>query len=73
MDLTFSLIDDLMNNDRELDEFYQDVSREEIDKKTEGKVIRSKNMGTIEGDINVGALQGLWPLSCSLIPKMNLI
>ena len=32
MDLTFSLIDDLMNNDRELDEFYQDVSREEIDK-----------------------------------------
>jgi signal transduction histidine kinase len=69
MDLTFSLIDDLMNNDRELDEFYQDVSREEIDKKTEGKVIRSKNMGTIEGDISVGGIAGSMAIELQLDPE----
>ena len=69
MDLTFSLIDDLMNNERGLDDFYQDVSREDIEKKTEGKVNRSKNSGPVQGDINVGGISGSMAIDLKLDPE----
>lgn len=69
MDLTFSLIDDLMNNEGGLDDFYQDVSREDIEKKTEGKVNRSKNSGPVQGDINVGGISGSMAIDLKLDPE----
>ncbi|HZJ57881.1 MAG TPA: GLUG motif-containing protein [Clostridia bacterium] len=69
MDLSFSLIDDLMNEEKGLDNVYQDVSREDIDKKTDGKVFRSKNLGTIEGDINVGGIAGAMAIELKFDPE----
>lgn len=41
-----------------LENIYQDISEEDIDNVTQGKVAGSINRGKVEGDINVGGISG---------------
>lgn len=72
MDLTFSLIGDLLDSQVSIDNIYRDVSREQIDKTTEGKVSHCKNFGLIEGDINVGGIAGAMAIEFKSDPEDDL-
>ncbi|NMA94583.1 MAG: hypothetical protein GX974_00910 [Clostridiales bacterium] len=72
MDLTFELIGDLMDSELNVDNIYKDVSREEIDKKTEGKVAYCKNFGDVKGDINIGGIAGAMAIEFKVDPEDDL-
>ncbi len=58
VDLVISIADGAGSGEMDLDRIFEDVSRQDVDGKTEGKVSDSKNFGTVDGDINVGGIAG---------------
>lgn len=58
MNVMINMIEEISSGDALEEEIVKDVSREDIEKKTEGKVSDCKNLGTIEGDLNVGGVAG---------------
>ena len=69
MNLLISIFTDLSFNEEDLENIVQDVSGEDIDKATEGKVSDSRNLGTVEGDINVGGIAGAMSIEWMLDPE----
>lgn len=63
-------MDDLRDTDR--DDFWLDVSVEEIQNTTEGKIKSCVNRGMIEGDLNVGGIAGDMDVENSLDPEEDI-
>ena len=72
MGMSFEMMDELMNDEKSLDKIYQDISREDIDRKTEGKVLNCKNFGVIEGVLNVGGIAGAMAIEFESDPEDDL-
>ncbi|NLC04840.1 MAG: hypothetical protein GX787_11260, partial [Tissierellia bacterium] len=58
MNLMIGVIEEISQGDVSTDDIIKDVSGEDIEKATEGKVSDCKNFATIEGDLNVGGIAG---------------
>lgn len=58
MNLMINIIEELASGEVSQDDIIKDVSSEDIESKTEGKVSDCKNLGIIEGDLNVGGIAG---------------
>lgn len=69
LDLTFNLVDDLVNGEINVENMVDDISRKDTDKNTEGKVSNCKNLGNIEGDINVGGIAGAMSIEIKYDPE----
>lgn len=58
IDLVVGIIDGVSSGIVDLSDVVEDVSRNDVSEKAEGKVSDCKNLGVIEGDINVGGIAG---------------
>lgn len=58
MNLMINMIEEISSGDVDKEDIVKDVSSDDIEKKTEGKVSDCTNFGTIEGDLNVGGIAG---------------
>ncbi|MGI6642677.1 MAG: hypothetical protein ACOX3V_01450 [Bacillota bacterium] len=58
MDLAVGIIDGLTSETMDVSDIVEDVSRNDVSEKAEGKVTGCSNFGVIEGDINVGGIAG---------------
>lgn len=67
-----NIIEDLTEGEIKSENFIQDVSREEIEQTTEGKVTLCENYGVIEGDINVGGIAGAMAVELGIDPEDEL-
>jgi ABC-type transporter Mla subunit MlaD len=56
--LVLDIAEEISEGEIDPEKILEDVSRNDTDGSTEGKVSNSKNFGTIEGDINVGGIAG---------------
>ena len=72
MNLMLAIISDLNIDNEDLENLVEDVSAEDIDNSTEGKVSNSRNLGSIEGDINVGGIAGAMSLELKFDPEDDL-
>src|SRR5690554_7290139 len=72
MDLVFSILTDLSIGEDRIDEIVEDVSSEDIDNTTEGKLSNNKNLGPVNGDINVGGIAGAMSIELELDPEEDL-
>lgn len=72
MDLVFSILTDLSIGEDRIDEIVEDVSSEDIDNTTEGKLSNNKNLGSVNGDINVGGIAGAMSIELELDPEEDL-
>lgn len=69
MNIMFEIIEDVTTKEPEIEDIVKDTSRENIDKKIEGKVLNSKNHGNIEADLNVGGIAGAMSIDLELDPE----
>lgn len=58
-----------IGNLKDLDEYSEDISDEDTEDNTQGKVASSKNQGTIEGDVNVGGIVGAMAIEYDFDPE----
>ena len=65
-------VEEITSEDVKLEDIVQDISSEEIEKTTEGKVADSNNFGDIHGDINVGGIAGAMSIDFSMDPERDL-
>ena len=65
---------DIFNSTRDasLDNIYSDVSDEEIDSTTDGKLEKNTNEGEVRGDLNVGGIVGSMAIEFDLDPEDDL-
>jgi tetratricopeptide (TPR) repeat protein len=62
LDLALEIAEEASEAEIDPDKVYEDVSRNDADGITEGKVSSSKNFGRVEGDVNVGGVTGAMAL-----------
>ncbi len=58
IDLAMGFVDGVSSGTIDTSAIVEDVSRNDVDGKAEGKVTGSRNLGVVEGDINVGGIAG---------------
>lgn len=65
---------DIFNSTRDasIDNIYSDVSDEEIDSTTDGKLEKNTNEGEVRGDLNVGGIVGSMAIEFDLDPEDDL-
>ncbi len=68
-DLLLAMVQEITESEIDPEKIMEDVSRKDVDGKIAGKVSHSKNLGTIEGDINVGGIAGA--MAIELIADME--
>ena len=69
MNLMLDIVEEISSGDGVIGDIIKDVSRENIEKKTEGNVSDSKNFGTIEADLNVGGIAGAMSIKLTFDPE----
>ncbi len=57
-DLLLNMVEEITEGEIDPGNIVEDVSRKNVDGKTQGKVSNSKNLGIVEGDVNVGGIAG---------------
>ncbi|HZJ99803.1 MAG TPA: hypothetical protein VFC79_07340 [Tissierellaceae bacterium] len=72
MNLMINIIEEISNDSISTDDIIKDVSRDDIEKKTEGKVADSYNFGIIDGDLNVGGIAGGMSIELKTDPELDL-
>lgn len=72
MNLMINIIEEISTGSVSKDDIIKDVSGEDIENTTQGKVSDCKNFGTIDADLNVGGIAG--GMSIELLdPEMDLV
>lgn len=56
--LVLDIVEEVSEGEIDPDKILEDVSRNDVDGSTEGKVSNSTNYGAVDGDINVGGIAG---------------
>lgn len=69
LNLMFNIVEEISSGDIDTEKIVKDVSRENIEKNTEGKVSECINHGSIEADINVGGIVGSMSIELKLDPE----
>lgn len=69
MNLMFNIIEEIISGEIDTERIVKDVSRDNIDKNTEGKVSECRNFGTVEADINVGGIAGAMSIELKFDPE----
>ncbi len=67
--LMFDIINDLLNQELDKDNIIKDVSRDDLEQMTEGKISLSINYATVEADLNVGGVAGAMSIDLELDPE----
>lgn len=72
INLILDIFEELNMDNVDIEDVIKDVSREDVDKTKEGKVFNCRNLGTIEGDINVGGIAGAMSIEIELDPEWDM-
>lgn len=70
-DLIVDIIDDVTNKSTDIKDYTQDISSDDTNGYAQGKIVDSKNYGSINADVNVGGIAGSMGVENSFDPESD--